>query len=95
MSDKRAASMIHGACEQLTVSALLSHAQRDRTHHPHGQRPLIFPTLLLSLTRHPSAGDEIVRILPRPVEVVVLDVANDRVDSILQGSLLGALAGAV
>lgn len=45
-----------------------------------------------ALFRLPAAGKEVVSVLARTVEEVVLDVASDRVDAVLDGTLGGALA---
>jgi len=49
---------------------------------------------LLAAARDPRARDEVVRVLARAVEKVVLDVAHRRVDAVLERALLRALARA-
>jgi hypothetical protein len=69
------------------------HDGNDSTHEL-GQRitAVLTPGELLALARSPGSRDEVVGVLTRSVEEVVLDVSHHRVDSVLEGTLLGSLS---
>ncbi|KAI3479479.1 hypothetical protein L1887_58497 [Cichorium endivia] len=66
--------------------------EEDPRHGAHEQRTLV--GMRQTLGRLPCAREEVVGILTCAVKVVVLDVARDRVDAVLQCPLLGPLTRA-
>lgn len=75
-------------------SAINPQLHRQRAHQSRQGAPLIAPAVLLPFARDPASRHEIVCVLPRTIKKIVLDVANDRVDAVLESTFLRALAGA-